>query len=101
MKEKISKIVTNSLTTLNILLENKIPIMQGDSCALYGGPGALDSLGLVSLIVSVEEEIEREFNINLTLANDKAMSQRNSPFLTVGTFVNYVESLLNQELLYV
>lgn len=101
MRDKITNIVINSINSLNAFLDRKIPIEQREKCALYGEAGELDSLALVSLIVTIEENIEREFNVNLILANEKAMSQKNSPFLSVQTLVNYIESLMKSEVAYV
>lgn len=61
------------------------------------GDGGLDSMGLVSFIVMVEEKIEDETGVSLTLASDKAMSRRTSPFQTLGTLAEYVEACLAEE----
>jgi hypothetical protein len=50
----------------------------------------LDSLGVVQLIVEVEQRVEQAHGISVTLANDKAMSQKNSPFRTVGVLADHV-----------
>ena len=47
---------------------------------LIGQDGLLDSLGLVNLILLVEERIADELGVSVTLADEKAMSQRSSPF---------------------
>jgi acyl carrier protein len=101
MRAKILKIVTNCVNTLNLMLDNKVPINQQENCHLFGGSGLLDSLSLVSLIVAVEEEIESEYGIGVILASEKAMSERNSPFATVRSLISYIESLLNKEVQYV
>src|SRR5262245_41525642 len=60
---------------------------------LFGQDGVLDSVGLVSLIVAIEQSVEESHGVTLTLASEKAMSRRSSPFATVGTVVNYLEQL--------
>ena len=62
---------------------------------LFGSGGNLDSLGLVSLLVIIEQNIEEEFDTNITIADEKAMSQKNSPFRTVSALIDYIELLLN------
>lgn len=64
-------------------------------CRLYGN--GLDSLGLVQLIVMVEERIEDATKIALTLASDKAMSRRSSPFATMQTLADYITECLAEE----
>lgn len=59
------------------------------------GPGAVvDSLGLVTLIVDLEQRIEDEFGATLTLASERAMSRSHSPFQSVQTIVDHVHRLL-------
>jgi acyl carrier protein len=64
---------------------------------LYGENGQLDSIKLVHLIVAVEERVEQEFGVTVTLADERAMSMRNSPFATVASLSSYVSSLLSSQ----
>jgi acyl carrier protein len=57
---------------------------------LVGTDPVLDSMGVVQLIVEVEQRVEQNHGISVTLANDKAMSQKNSPFRTVGVLADHV-----------
>ena len=60
------------------------------------GPGAaLDSLALVTLIVTVEARVADELGRSVTLANEAAMSRAESPFRTLGTLAAYVDELLS------
>ena len=63
---------------------------------LYGEKGKLDSLGLVNLIVAVEQKIQDEFGLTITLATERAMSQENSPFRSVQSLLNYTTLLLEE-----
>lgn len=55
------------------------------------GPAAvLDSIGVVSLIVDIEQKLEMEHGVSVTLASEKAMSQRSSPFRTAGVLAEHV-----------
>lgn len=61
------------------------------------GPGArLDSMGLVTLVVDVEQQLQASFGWTVTLADDRAMSQRHSPFRTVGTLRDYALQLARE-----
>lgn len=62
----------------------------GEDTVLVGSDPVLDSLGVVQLIVEVEQRVEQGHSISVTLANDKAMSQKNSPFRTVGVLADHV-----------
>ena len=61
---------------------------------LVGKDAVLDSLGVVSLIVEIEQRVEAEHGVSVTLANDKAMSQRNSPFRTVGVLTDHLVTMI-------
>jgi D-alanine--poly(phosphoribitol) ligase subunit 2 len=90
-KEKIVAVITKVAHEFNEQLENKIEVERGQDAPLYGREGVLDSLGLVTFIVAVEQAIEEELGVTVTLADEKAVSQRSSPFRTIGTLVEYVE----------
>lgn len=72
----------------------RIDLKEGEMTKLFGGDGVLDSLGLVSFIVSVEEALEDEFGISILLADEKAMSRRTSPFSRVSNLVDYILELI-------
>ena len=63
---------------------------------LFGAGGALDSMGLVNLILCVEQRIAEDLGREVTISDDKAMSRRTSPFRTLGTLVDYVAERLRE-----
>ncbi len=67
-----------------------------DETVLVGNEAVIDSLGVVSLIVEVEQRLELEHGVSVTLANDKAMSARNSPFRTVGVLADHVVAMAQE-----
>lgn len=94
LKEQIKDAIFQAMKNINQQLpENKALIISLDT-VLYGTKGKLDSLGLVSLILATEEEIEERFDTLISIADERAMSQVNSPFKTVATLVDYLDELL-------
>ena len=65
--------------------------------ALLGGGSLLDSLALVTLIVSIEGRLADKTGVPITLANERALSRRNSPFRTVATLAAYIQELLDEQ----
>jgi acyl carrier protein len=61
---------------------------------IVGQGAVLDSIGVVSLIVDIEQRLEDEHDVSVTLASEKAMSQRNSPFRTAGVLAEHVCSVI-------
>ena len=102
MRKKILESVFKSIDEINHQITDPInkleksekTILFGDS--LSNGMSKLDSLGLVNFIIAVEQNIEDEFNISITLADERAMSQKNSPFKDVFSLVRYLENLINE-----
>ena len=48
----------------------------------------------MNFIVATEQRVEDELGTIITLADEKAMSQKHSPFRTIGSLVNYLDMLL-------
>jgi len=93
-KEKITQVIFRVIDEMNQQLAENQRIEKSTATALLGKSAVLDSLGLVNLIVAVEEEIEEQFGVNITLADERAISQKKSPFKTIGTLVEYITMLL-------
>jgi len=96
-REEILKLTLNTLETYCVENGILVNLSQGEELKLFGGDSLLDSLGLVSLIVSIEEAIEDQFNTSIILADEKAMSRRTSPFSRVSYLVEYILELINAD----
>jgi len=78
--------------------QNESPILEKHpEKVLFGKGGSLDSLDLVNLVVAIEQNIENSFDRSIVLANEDAMSKKNSPFRTIGTLADYIVELLDQD----
>lgn len=97
MKEQLLQLILRIVGNYGEEMESEVLKNAGPETALYGVDGHLDSIALVSLIADLEMEISDEYNRDLTLADERAMSQRNSPFKTVQSLVDYIYKLLNEE----
>lgn len=73
-----------------------LPGEASEETVLFGAEGVFDSLALVNLVLSVEEAVERERGIAITLADERAMSQSTSPFRSVGSLAAYAERLVEE-----
>lgn len=68
---------------------------QSDSL-LYGEGGALDSMALVNLIADLEEAIAEKYGASIVLADEKAMSAKNSPYRSVTSLAKAVRERMPQ-----
>lgn len=57
---------------------------------IVGPDAVIDSIGVVSLIVDIEQKLEMDHQVSVTLANDRAMSQRSSPFRTPNVLADHI-----------
>ena len=69
-------------------------MLPNDKTVLFGAN--LDSMGVVFLVTDIEQEISQELGLQLALADERAMSQKTSPFRSISTLVKYIEKLVNE-----
>ena len=92
----IENIIINAVKEINERLPKEQQISKTSKTVLFGKNGQLDSLGLVNLLVIIEQNIEDGFDVNITIADERAMSQKRSPFRTIGTLADYIDMLLKE-----
>lgn len=92
-REKIQQIIFEALEMTNHARDDneKIPITP--ETALFGGNGHLDSMDLVGFLIDVEESLQDE-GIRISLSDDRAMSQKSSPFRDVPALTEYIMPLI-------
>jgi D-alanine--poly(phosphoribitol) ligase subunit 2 len=93
---RIIKSIYKAIAEVNDQLPKNRKLKKSVDTVLYGKSEKLDSLGLVMLIVAAEQKVQEEFGAALTLANERALAQKNSPFKTVKTLANYISMLLKE-----
>lgn len=88
--------ITRAIASFNDTEGAQVPTLA--STVLLGVGGAVDSLGLVRLILEVEREVEQSTGRGISLTDERAMSQRNSPFRSVGALTEYIVMVVNEPL---
>ena len=87
------------VTNLIIKIAKKIKNSDNidENSYLFGSNKALfDSIGLIEFLVELEYALYGELGKNISLADEKAMSQTTSPFINVKTLSRYICKLLNE-----
>lgn len=97
MNQTIRQIIQAAINTQAPLLSDPIDMSQGDATPLFGGGGTLDSLGLVTLILTIEEMVETQMGVAITMVSEKAMSARRSPFATIGSLAEFIATLIQEK----
>lgn len=84
---------TVEMTTGNLMAENSLQ----ESTRLIGHDAVLDSMGLVSMLLEVEQGVLDQFDVVIIIADERAMSQKRSPFRSVETLTDYVFQLVKEQ----
>lgn len=71
-------------------------VAPGADTTLFGEDGLLDSIGLVSLVVASEQALSDELGVAVGLADERALSQRISPYRTIGSLAEYAAGVIGQ-----
>ena len=93
---KVIAVILSAIREYNEQVPTDRHIPETPEVALFGPEGNLDSLGLVNLILMVEEHLRDECHAMLTLADERAMSQGRNPFRNVQSLAGYICLLLNE-----
>ena len=97
MKEKIFQLIFIAIDELNEQRSADNHISKTEDTVILGQDSMIDSLGLVNLIVSLEQSVNDEMDVEITLADERAMMMESSPFRTVRTLADFIENILVQE----
>jgi acyl carrier protein len=93
-RKAILALVQTSLKELGEDLNKEALLSTDENTRLFGSRSALDSMNLVNLIADIEERLSEDYNIDITLANQSAMSRTHSPFRKVSSCVDYILELI-------
>ena len=94
--ERIIQSVYLVMDEVNAQLPEGRQLAKFPETVLFGRDGVLDSLGLVNFVVATEQKVQEDFAVPVSLTDERAMSQKNSPFRTVSTLVDYLSVLLRE-----
>lgn len=90
---ELEAIILDCLTTLNMSRRSNEQLEVSASAAIFGDASPLDSLGLVTLLIEIEERLA-DRGVTITLADARALSQTRSPFRDVPALVAYLQELV-------
>jgi acyl carrier protein len=82
----VPEVIAESIARLNAERAPLPPISTDPATPLFGGDSLVDSLGLITLLMDLEDAF------HLSLTDDAAL--RETPWRTIATLTAYVESKL-------
>ena len=92
--ENIVTAIYRAIDWINGELPPDRQLNKAPETRLLGSQSVLDSMHLVSLIVTIEREVEDAFGVALTLADERALSMKASPFRSIRSLADYIGSLI-------
>ena len=95
-KPEIEQVVLSAISSTNLARQPDAQLEVSTTARLYAPGSPLDSLGLVSLLIEVEEGL-RDAGAEVVLSDERAVSQKHSPFRDVPSLVAYIEKLLAEQ----
>lgn len=96
-RSQIVNIIITALHNLNQEFEESERFQVHENMVLFGCESALDSMGLVSLVMDVELVLSEQYGVEVDLADERAMSMKNSPFRTVQSLADYIYTLVVEQ----
>jgi hypothetical protein len=94
-KSKCRQMVYETIDEMNETLGGERKLVKSPQTQLFGCSANLDSLGIVTFLVLLEQNIADRYGYVVTLADEKALSRQRSPFLTVESLTEYLFEKLN------
>ena len=89
----IIAIIFRVIDELNEMLPADNRLAKSEDTKLSGSGGGLDSLGMVNLIVALEQKLSSWLGHDVGLIDDRAMQQDSSPFRTIGTLAEFIKNI--------
>ena len=95
-REKILNSIYGALDEVNEQLPDDQQLEKSPDTVLLGESGKIESIDLVNILVATEENVEETFGVPLSITDERAVSEKNSPFTTIGTLCDFITNLLKE-----
>ena len=91
----VQDVVLQAMRTVNLARDPAAQLVVSADAAVFGPASPLDSLGLVALLLDIEEGLQA-IGYDITLSDERAVSQKRSPFRSVQSLVEYIVALVRE-----
>jgi acyl carrier protein len=93
--DQILEVVLQAMRATNQARDEASQLVVSADGPIFGPDSTLDSLGLVGLLLDVEEGLQA-IGCDVVLSDERAVSQKRSPFRNVQSLVGYVSTLARE-----
>ncbi len=91
---EVREVVVEAIQNANLARESDQQLSTDAEAVLFGRGSPLDSLGLVALLIDIEEALAGRGTF-VTLTSERAMSRSRNPFRTVSSLATYISGLVD------
>jgi acyl carrier protein len=88
----VQNVVLEAMRLANLARDTGAQLDVSAEAPIFGPDSALDSLGLVALLLDIEDGL-RAIGCDVVLSDERAMSQKRSPFRSVPALTAYIASV--------
>jgi acyl carrier protein len=93
-KEKINEIVISTVKSLIETFPEDQQFQVTNNTILFGYKSQIESLSLVSIIVDLETIFFDEYDKEISLTDDRAMTRKISPFTSIDSLVEFIYEII-------
>ena len=93
--DAIRDVVLAAMRNANEARDAESQLVVSAEAPIFGPDSPLDSLGLVGLLLDIEEGLQA-IGCEVVLSDERAVSQKRSPFRSVPSLVSYVGTLARE-----
>ena len=94
LADQVNESIFRAIEDINLQLPEGQRLEKSLGTMLYGREGALDSLGLVNLIVAVEQHLLDDFKLTVKLDDEHALAHPSNVFISAESLSRYIQSRL-------
>jgi hypothetical protein len=94
-RARIAELVQQAVQSANLARPDGLKLSESADAPVFGPASPLDSLGLVALLIDIEDLFAAEGR-PIVLSDERALSERRSPYRNVPSLVDYIERLLTE-----
>lgn len=94
---EILKALQNAVAEINLSLPADRQISSDPDAVLFGDGSALDSVGLVNVVMAAEQHLADQSGTDIVLASEAAMSRKRSPYRTLGRLAEFAAEVLAED----
>ncbi len=97
MNERVLQAMFKAMDEVNQVLPKEQRLEKSVDTVVLGNQGTLDSLGLVNLIVAIEQKIEEDFGVTIIMTEEKIILEDDRPVKTIGTLAEDIGLILAEK----